>query len=243
MNLTAEYAVIDAMLICFGGALATLLLGRRKAVAGWLAFACVAASSALVLTQTAQVLQTGPGQAATFLAIDRFGFALRVYVDGLSGVFLCLIALVAVPVAFYAIDYLAHHPEPNVGRYHPNFLLFLAAMYGLVSTTDAVYAPLLIAGVLAGVGVFVWILAMLGGARRRLAAPWLCGYVLETEAHRYQARGFYGELRRWLGRSRGSAPYGILVPKASNPEPSAEPVRSPLIRHPAPPDAEGCSMS
>jgi hydrogenase-4 component B len=32
-----------------------------------------------------------------------------------------------------------HHLEHGVGRYYPNLLLFIAAMYGLVSTTDLMY--------------------------------------------------------------------------------------------------------
>jgi hydrogenase maturation protease len=139
MTFTAEHAVLNAMLICGSGALLTLALRRRKALAGWAAFICVLASSALVLLESAQVLRSGAGEARTFLAIAPLGFALRLYVDGLSAVFLCLIAVVAIPASFYSIDYMAHHPEHGVGRYYPNFLLFVVALYGLVSTTDMMW--------------------------------------------------------------------------------------------------------
>ena len=46
-------AVMDALLICFSGALVTLLLRRRKALAGWVAFVAVASSSVLVLAGVA----------------------------------------------------------------------------------------------------------------------------------------------------------------------------------------------
>ena len=137
--LTPEQSVLVAMLICLGGALVTLLLRRQKVVAGWLACLGVAASSGLILTGAARVLLHGPGQAATFLTVEPLGFALRLYVDGLSAVFLGLIATVALPASFYSIDYLTHHQEHGVGRYYPNFLLFVAAMYGLVSTTDMMW--------------------------------------------------------------------------------------------------------
>ena len=137
--LTPEQSVIVAMLICLGGALVTLLLRRQKVVAGWLACLGVAASSGLILTGAARVLLHGPGHAATFLTVEPLGFALRLYVDGLSAVFLGLIATVALPASFYSIDYLTHHQEHGVGRYYPNFLLFVAAMYGLVSTTDMMW--------------------------------------------------------------------------------------------------------
>ncbi len=137
--ITPEQSVLSAMAICLGGALATRLLSRRSGASGWLAFACVAASSGLILSGAARVLVHGPGKAATFLAVEPLGFALRLYVDGLSALFLGLIAAVALPAALYSIDYLTHHREHGVGRYYPNLLLFVAAMYGLVTTTDMMW--------------------------------------------------------------------------------------------------------
>ena len=137
--LTPEQSVLAAVLICFGGALGTLLARRRKLMAGWLAFGCVAVSSVVIVTGAAGVLMQGPCPAATFLKVERLGFALRVHMDGLSAVFLGLIAVVVVPASLYSIGYLAQHPQRGVGRYYPNFLLFVAAMYGLVSTTDMMW--------------------------------------------------------------------------------------------------------
>ena len=136
---TAEESVLLAMLVCLGGAGVTWFLNRQKTRAGWVAFLCIACSSLLILVGAAQVLIHGPGKAVTFLAVEPLGFALRLYVDGLSAMFLGLIAAVAMPASFYAIDYMTHHQEHGVGRYHPNFLLFVAAMYGLVSTTDMMW--------------------------------------------------------------------------------------------------------
>ena len=45
-------------------------------------------------------------------------------------------------------------------------------------------------------------ISKLGGATRRAAAPWLCGYAREAECNRYVAHNFYGEIKRyfrWLG--------------------------------------------
>jgi NADH:ubiquinone oxidoreductase subunit 5 (subunit L)/multisubunit Na+/H+ antiporter MnhA subunit len=66
----------------------------------------------------------------------------------------------------------------------------------------AVLTPLVLAAVLSVGFMGAWALAKLGGARRRAVAPWLCGYVGESEQHRYTAHGFYGELKRyfrWVG--------------------------------------------
>ena len=137
--ITGEHAVVAAMLVCFSGALATWLLAARRSVVGWVAFLCVAISSVLVLAGAAKVLMSGPNKAVTFFAIAPLGFALRVYVDGLSAVFLGLIAVVAIPVSLYSIEYMAHQGGRSLGRYYPSLLLFVAAMYGLVSTTDMMW--------------------------------------------------------------------------------------------------------
>jgi formate hydrogenlyase subunit 3/multisubunit Na+/H+ antiporter MnhD subunit len=66
----------------------------------------------------------------------------------------------------------------------------------------AVFAPLLLAGVLAATFLIAYGIAKLGRAPRRVAVPWLCGYACEAECHRYVAHNFYGEIKRyfyWLG--------------------------------------------
>jgi hydrogenase-4 component B len=137
--LSAEHAVAAALLLCFGGALVTLGLAGRNKLAGWMAFGVTAFASALVLVGAAGVLLHGPGRPVTLLAWESAGLALRFHVDGLSALFLGLIALVAVPAAFYSLEYMSHHLEHGVGRYYPNFLLFVGGMYGLVSATDMLH--------------------------------------------------------------------------------------------------------
>jgi hydrogenase-4 component B len=137
--MTPEQAVVAAMLVCFAGAIVTLLASRNRTVAGWLAFAFAALSGGLILSGVIQVLRHGPSPPAEFLRMPGFGFALRVHVDGLSSVFLLLAVLVAVPAALYSISYMRHYPDYGVARYYPYFLLFLAAMYGLLSTTDMMW--------------------------------------------------------------------------------------------------------
>jgi hypothetical protein len=67
---------------------------------------------------------------------------------------------------------------------------------------SALLAPVLLAAVLALVFLITYIISKLGGAVRRTATPWLCGYVLEADCYRYTAHNFYGEIKRyfkWLG--------------------------------------------
>ncbi len=137
--LTPEQAVVASIFICLIGAVLTLLVSRNKTVAGWLAFVVTAATAALIFAAVAHVFTSGPGHPAQFLTMPRFGFALRLYVDGLTAIFLLLAATIALPAALYSIRYMRHYEGYGVGRYYPYFLLFLAAMYGLVSTTDMMW--------------------------------------------------------------------------------------------------------
>ncbi len=136
---TPEANVLAAILLCLGGALVTLLTARWRRATGWICFAVTGASAFLVGFAVVHVLSEGAGEGATFMPIPQLGFALRLYVDGLTTVFLALAALVAVPAALYSIPYLDHYPDYSVRRYYPHFLVFLSAMYGLVSTTDMMW--------------------------------------------------------------------------------------------------------
>jgi len=71
-------------------------------------------------------------------------------------------------------------------------------------------------GVLMAMFAVVRMLSKLGGAQRREAPPWLCGYVREADCHRYSAHNFYGEIKRyfrWLGGA----------PRPPGEQPSAKP--------------------
>ncbi|MCX7824836.1 MAG: proton-conducting transporter membrane subunit [Verrucomicrobiae bacterium] len=138
--ITPEQAVVASILLCIAGAGATLLVSRNKTVAGWLAFAVTAATAALIGFAVVQVLSGALSpEPAKFWEMPKFGFALQIHVDGLTAMFLLLAALIAAPAAFYSIAYMRHYEGYSVARYYPHFLLFLAAMYGLVSTTDMMW--------------------------------------------------------------------------------------------------------
>ena len=138
--MTPEKAVFLSILICIAGAALTWLTARNRTLAGWLAFLATAATAGLVFFAVATVL-AGRGSPASqkFLSVPALGFALRLHVDGLTALFLLLAALIAVPASFYSIAYMKHYRDYGVARYYPWFLLFLAAMYGLLSTTDMMW--------------------------------------------------------------------------------------------------------
>jgi formate hydrogenlyase subunit 3/multisubunit Na+/H+ antiporter MnhD subunit len=138
--LTPEQLVLAAMLVCLGGAVTVLLVSGNKRVAGWFSFLVAAGSAALVLLAVARVLTSGPTpHPAPFWFMPKVGFALRIYVDGLSAMFLLLAAVIAVPAGFFSIRYMEHYRDYGVARYYPYFLAFLAAMYGLLTTTDMMW--------------------------------------------------------------------------------------------------------
>jgi hydrogenase-4 component B len=138
--LTPEQAVLGSILTCGAGAVLTLLVARNKLVAGWLAFVVTSGTAVLILSAVWKVLTVGPSlHPAAFWGMPKIGFALRIYVDGLTAVFLLLAVLIAVPASFYSILYMRHYQDYGVARYYPYFLLFLAAMYGLLSTTDMMW--------------------------------------------------------------------------------------------------------
>jgi hydrogenase-4 component B len=81
-----------------------------------------------------------------------------------------------------------------------------AAWTGVGSINQqAVYVPVVLMIVLALMFALVRRLSKLGGAQRRVAASWLCGYAREAEAHRYRASGLYGEVKKWFGWLGGEA--------------------------------------
>jgi formate hydrogenlyase subunit 3/multisubunit Na+/H+ antiporter MnhD subunit len=63
----------------------------------------------------------------------------RVYVDGLTAMFLLLAASDRRARGALFHRYMRNYEGYSVARYYPYFLLFLAAMYGLLSTTDMMW--------------------------------------------------------------------------------------------------------
>ena len=138
--ITPEQAVATAILICIAGAVVTFLVSSNRTLAGWLAFLAISAAAGIIFSAVARVLTAGASpHSATFLAMPMLGFALRIHVVGLTAIFLMLTALISVPASFYSINYMRHYENYSVARYYPYLLLFLAAMYGLVSTTDMMW--------------------------------------------------------------------------------------------------------
>ena len=58
--ITPEQAVVYSIMICIGGAVATLLVSQSKSLAGWLSFMATSVTAVLIFTACAGVLTGGP---------------------------------------------------------------------------------------------------------------------------------------------------------------------------------------
>jgi formate hydrogenlyase subunit 3/multisubunit Na+/H+ antiporter MnhD subunit len=134
--MTPTETILYAIAISCAGGILVGLFSRNKLLAGWINFLITAASGALVLYGAAIVLVRGPGTAQTIYSLPQYGSALRISVDGLSAIFLGLIATIAILSSFYSIRYMTHYDDYGVGRFYPYFQFFAAGMYGIVATTD-----------------------------------------------------------------------------------------------------------
>jgi hydrogenase-4 component B len=137
--ISSEQAILAALLVCVTGSVAVWLWPRSAPGIGVLGLGVTLASAVLACLAAGQTLVLGPGAPAGFLAVAPLGFALRLHVDGLTAVFLLLVVVVSVPASLYSIGYVRQNHGRHPAYYHSNFLLFLAAMYGLVSTTDMMW--------------------------------------------------------------------------------------------------------
>ncbi len=70
----------------------------------------------------------------------------------------------------------------------------------------ALLSPLVVAAVFGALLLLAAGISRVGGAVRRTAEPWLCGYVAESDQMRYGAHNLYREVTRylpWVGRTPG----------------------------------------
>jgi formate hydrogenlyase subunit 3/multisubunit Na+/H+ antiporter MnhD subunit len=134
--MTAANAILYAFAVCAGGAILSLLVCKSKTLAGWVSFLATALAGAFALHAASVTLLQGPQAAQVVWDLPAYGSSLRISIDGLSAIFIGLIAVISILSAFYSIQYMDHYKDYGVGRYYPYFLLFIGGMYGIVSTSD-----------------------------------------------------------------------------------------------------------
>ena len=134
--MTAASVVTAAVLLCLLGAGAVLPFCRNRRLAGQVTFGVTALTALLAGGAAISVLASGAGAAFTVWPLPEYGSSIRIALDGLSAIFVLLVALISVLAALYSIDYMTHYPEYGLHRYYPHFLLFVAGTYGIVALTD-----------------------------------------------------------------------------------------------------------
>jgi hydrogenase-4 component B len=134
--MTSAAVTLTAIGIAMVGALLVIPFTGRRRLAGQATFGVTLLAGLLAAGAATSVLVSGPGDTLTIWLLPQYGSSLRIYMDGLSAVFVLLIALISSLSALYSIDYMDHYPSYGLYRYCPYFLLFVAGMYGIVCVTD-----------------------------------------------------------------------------------------------------------
>lgn len=129
----------------FVGALAVLgatsvlavLAADRRELVGVINFVGTACAAAAMLWLAAKALTAGPIEFALGgVRVLGLSAQLAFRIDGLSALFLIIIAVLFTAAALYGIGYLAHYRRESLRRYYFPFPLFMAGMLAVVSTSD-----------------------------------------------------------------------------------------------------------
>jgi len=134
--MTATAVLLAACAVTLGGAVGLIPLCSNRRLAGRVNLAVSALAGLLAGGAALAVLGGGASRPATVWSLPEYASALRFQLDGLSAVFVLLIALVSTAAACYSPDYLEHYPEYGLLRYYPAFQLFVGGMYTIVTITD-----------------------------------------------------------------------------------------------------------
>lgn len=134
--------LVNAIGLLLIGAVLTAVLAPYRKLCGWVAFLFVLAASAALVYVAAGVYGGSPVRLdQPLLRIEGINAALTVQVDGLSALFLGLIAFLGTVAALYSIDYAAHphYARESLTRYYPLLLIFLASIVGVVVSWDLLF--------------------------------------------------------------------------------------------------------
>jgi formate hydrogenlyase subunit 3/multisubunit Na+/H+ antiporter MnhD subunit len=126
---------------------------------------------------------------------------------------LCLI-MGMLPIAMnwlfvFALAIPQHYDQPvtlatALAGMSPTFDALNTVCFPNAPYTAAFFPPAIIV-IMSLTFLVAYVVSRLGGAKRRTASIWLCGYAREQECHRYHAHGLYGEVKRYF-RWVGGAP-------------------------------------
>jgi len=127
-------ALFAAFALFLLAAVTAPLLARRRRAAGLVHLALVATAAVFLLVLGFEAVS---GRGMEEARVLRLGpLSVPVLLDGLAGLFLIVIAFMAVMSAFYAVRYMDQYRECRVGGFHAAFPLFVAGLAALVVVDD-----------------------------------------------------------------------------------------------------------
>ena len=126
--------VFAALAALAAAAVVTPLIARRRRAAGVVHFAFVAAACALLGWAGLKAALGGGMDEAELLRLGPV--AVPILIDGLSGLFLTVIAVLSALSALYAVRYMDHYPDYGLGRFTAAFPVFILGMAALVTVDD-----------------------------------------------------------------------------------------------------------
>jgi hydrogenase-4 component B len=126
-----------AMVVLVATSVLTLLTADRRTVAGGINFAGIACAALGMLWLAGKALWSGPLEFG-FGHVRILGLTaqLNFRIDGLSALYLIMIALLVSASALYGVGYLEHYRHDSVRRYYFPFPIFMGGMLAVVTTSD-----------------------------------------------------------------------------------------------------------
>jgi len=131
--------LIWVMALLLAGTAISALISRWRRLVGWVSFAFVLAASILVLCLSAFAWlgkASFPGKVLFHIPILNSNLVFGI--DGISALFLAVIAVLGSLSALYSVGYIAHpyYGGESLARYYPFMLLFILGMIGVVVSWD-----------------------------------------------------------------------------------------------------------
>ncbi|HKJ91649.1 MAG TPA: proton-conducting transporter membrane subunit [Longimicrobiales bacterium] len=121
------------------GAGGSLALARYRRLTGWVSVVAVGVAATLLLAVAVRAFTTGPEPATPLLPIPALGAALTLRVDGLSALFLCIVAPIAFLATLFSVHHMGLYPHDSLAKYYPALLMLFLAITGTLVTTDFFY--------------------------------------------------------------------------------------------------------
>ena len=133
---------VGALAVLGATSVLALLTADRRTLVGVINFVGTACAAAAMLWLAAKALTAGPIEFALGgVRVLGLSAQLAFRIDGLSALFLIIIAVLFTAAALYGIGYLAHYRRESLRRYYFPFPLFMAGMLAVVSTLRLVLVP------------------------------------------------------------------------------------------------------